>query len=145
MDERIRSDDVSNVDTAGTLPAGPHRITLDPLQGVSQAVASIALGMTFIIGSPATMLLIWVLWDSHFRDFRKVEIVLVAVCGFLGMLIILASAVFGLIFAIGAILAARRHHRPAALGVAGVLLNGFCLLLWIFIGILWAFAIGSRI
>jgi hypothetical protein len=145
MDERIRSDDAFGLGAAGTLPAEPPRIGLDPLHGVVQAMASIAIGMTFIISGPATMLLIWVLWDSHFRDFSRLDKVLVAICGFLGCLIILTSAVFGLIFGITAILAARQHNRPAALGITGVLLTGFSLLMWIFITILWAFAIGSRI
>jgi hypothetical protein len=69
----------------------------------------------------------------------------VAICGFFGFLMIATSGVFGLIYGITAILAARRQNRSAALGVAGVLLNGFCLLQWIFIAILWAFAIGARI
>jgi hypothetical protein len=43
---------------------------------------------------------IWVLWDSRFRDFTRLDIVLVAICGFVGGLIILTSAVFGLIFGI---------------------------------------------
>jgi hypothetical protein len=58
---------------------------------------------------------------------------------------ILTSAVFGLICGIKAIFAARRHNRSAALGVAGVLLNGFCVPLWIFIAILWAFAVGTQL
>jgi hypothetical protein len=145
MDERFHSDDAFGPGAGGTLPAEPTRINLDPLQGVAQALASIAIGMTFIIGSPATMHLIWTLWDSRFRDFSRLDIVLIAICGFFGCVIILTSAVFGLIFGIGAIMAARQHNRSAALGIAGVLLTGFCLLEWIFITILWAFAIGSRI
>jgi hypothetical protein len=145
VDERIRSDEPFGLGEAGTLPAEPTRINLDPLHGVVQALASVAIGMTFIIGSASVLHLIWVLWDSHFRGFGRLDIVLIAICGFIGFLIILTSAVFGLIFGITAILAARRHNRPAALGIAGVLLNAFCLLLWIFITILWACAIGSRI
>lgn len=130
---------------AGPPSGEPTGIGLDPLHGVVQGLASIALGMTFIIGSPATMHLIWVLWDSHFRGFAQVGILAVAICGFFACLMILIAAVFGLIFGVRAIEAARRHGRSAALGVAGVLLTGFCSLLWIFITILWAFAVGSRI
>jgi hypothetical protein len=145
VDDRIRSDDAIALGSTGTLPAESARINLDPFQGIVQGLASVAIGMTFIVGAPATMLLIWTLWDSHFREFTRIEIVLVAICGFVGCLVILTSAVFGLIFGITTILEARRHQRPAALGVAGVLLNGFCVALWLFITILWAFAIGSRI
>jgi len=145
MDERIRSDDAFGLGAAGTFPAEPTRIGLDPLHGVGQAMASIAIGMTFVICGPVTMQLIWVLWNSRFHDFSRLDIVLVAICGFIGCLIILTSAVFGLIFGIAAIMEARRHHRPAALGITGVLLTGFCVPMWIFITILWAFAIGSRI
>ena len=145
MDERIRSHDPLGLDSAGTLPAEPTRISLDPLAGFVQGLASVLLGMTFIVGSPATMHVIWALFDGHFRDFTKLDILLVAICGFLGGLMIVAMAVLGLIYGISAILTAREQNRSAALGVAGVLLNGFCVLLWIFIGILWAFAVGTRI
>lgn len=145
MDERIRSNDALGLGDPGALPAEPPRVNLNPLEDIVQALASVALGMTFIMASPASMLLIWFLWDSRFRDFSRLDVVLIAICGFLGCVIILVSAGFGLVFGITATLTARRHHRPAALGVAGVLLSGFCLPLWIFITILWAFAIGSRI
>ena len=145
MDERIRSDNELGLGDAGPYQPEPTRISLDPLHGVVQGLASIAIGMTFIVGAPATMLVIWVLFDGHFRGFNRLDIVLVAICGFLGCLMILASAVFGLIFGITAILAARQHNRPASLGIAGVLLTGFCIFLWIFIAVLWAFAIGARI
>jgi hypothetical protein len=145
MNEQIHSNDAFRLGTAGTLPAEQAPVYLDPLHGFAQALASIALGMTFVGGGPATMILIWVLFDGHFRDFSRLDKVLVAICGFLGMLMILTAAVFGLIFGVQAILAARRHNRPTSLGVAGVILNGFCLPLWIFIGILWAFAVGTRI
>ena len=145
MDERIRSDDAFGPGTAGTLSTEPSRINLDPLHGVVQGLASIAIGMTFITGSAGVMHLMWVMWDSRFRGFSKLDIILVAICGFIGALMILTSAVFGLIFGITAILAARRHNRSAALGVAGILLTGFCIVLWIFITVLWACAIGTRI
>jgi hypothetical protein len=143
VDARIRSHDLG-LGTAEPHPAEPM-ISLDPSHGLVQGLASILIAMTFIIGSPGVMHVMWVVWDSHFRDFTKTEIVLVAICGFGGGLIIITSAIFGLVFGISAIVAARRGNRPAALGVAGVLLNGFCVLLWLFIGVLWAFAVGSRI
>ena len=145
MDERFHSADAAGLGSAGTLPAEATPISLEPLHGVVQALASIALAMPFVIGGAPTMLVIWFLFDGHFRGFNRLDIVLVAICGFLGFLIILTSAVFGLIYGITAILAARRHNRSAALGVAGVLLNGFCVPLWIFIAILWAFAVGTRL
>ena len=107
MDERISSADTLGLGSAGELPAEPARINLDPWHGIVQGLASVALGMTFIFSGPAAMHLMWVLWDSRFRGFTRLEIVLVAICGFLGCLIILISAVFGLIFGITAILAAR--------------------------------------
>ena len=145
MDERFHATATAGPGTAGTLPAEPAPISLEPLHGVVQALASIGLPMPFIIGGAPAMLVIWFLFDGHFRGFNRLDIVLVAICGFLGSLMILTSAVFGLIYGITAILAARRHNRSAALGMAGVLLNGFCLLMWIFIAILWAFAVGTRL
>jgi hypothetical protein len=144
MDERVRIEsEFGGIrrDSVGESPG----VAFAPWHGIEQALASLGLGMTFTIGAPATMLLIHVLWDSHFRDFTRLEIVLVAICGFIGGLIVLTSAVFGLIFGITAIMAGRRQNRPIALGIAGVLLCGFDILMWIFIMILWAFAIGSRI
>lgn len=144
VDDRIHTGNAYGSAT-GALPAEPAPISRDPFAGVIQGLASIALGMTFVIGGPATMFLIWVLWDSHFRGFTRLDIVLIAICGFGGCLIILTSAVFGLIFGISSIMAARRQNSPASLGITGVLLTGFSIVMWLFITILWAFAIGSRI
>jgi hypothetical protein len=145
VDDRIRWDEPFGSTASRAIPGETGGITLDPLPGLVQGLASVALGMTFIVGAPATMLLIWVLFDGHFRDFSRVDIILVGICGFIGILIILSSSVFGLVFGISAIVAARAQNRPASLGIAGVLLTGFDILLWLFIMILWAFAVGTRI
>src|ERR1041385_9149285 len=120
VDERYRSDVAFGQPAAGTLPAESAAINSDPFAGVVQGLASIFLAMPFVVAGAPTMLVIWVLFDAHFRGFNRLDIILVAICGFLGMLIILTAAVFGLIFGISAILAARRQQRPAALGSAGV-------------------------
>ena len=113
------------------------------LAGVVPGLASLGIAMTFIIGAPGTMHVIWELYFHRFHGFSPVQVALVAICGFLGFLMIGTALVFGFVFGVGAILAARRHNRSAALGVAGALLNGFAVLLWIFIAILWVFAVAS--
>jgi hypothetical protein len=145
VEDRIRTDDPFGPAASRATPGEPGAIALDPLHGIVQGLASVAIGMVFAIGGPTTMSLIWVLFDGHFRDFSRIDIVLVAICGFIGGLIVVTSAVFGLIFGITAILAARRQNRSTALGVAGVLLCGLDLLMWIFIIVLWACAVGTRI
>jgi hypothetical protein len=145
VDERIHSHNAPVEGKAGTAPGEPAPMKPDAFPGVVQGLASVLIAMTFILGGPGSMQVIWILWDSHFRDFTKIEILLVAICGFAGCLIILTAAVFGLIFGILSVNTARQHNRPAALGHAGAMLNTFCIMLWIFIAVLWAFAIGSRI
>jgi hypothetical protein len=145
VEDRIRTDDPFGPAASRATAGEPGAIALEPLHGIVQGLASVALGMVFTIAGAPTMALIWLLFDGHFRGFSRLDIVLVAICGFIGCLIVVTSAVFGLIFGITAILAARRQNRPMALGVAGVFLCGYDLLMWIFIIILWACAVGNRI
>src|ERR1022692_4441628 len=145
MEDRIRTDDPFGSAASRAIPGEPGGVALDPFHGIVQGLASVALGMVYAIGGPPTMSLIWVLFDGHFRDFSRLEIVLVAICGFIGCLIVVTSAVFVLTFGTTAALAARRQNRPTALGVAAVLLCGLDLLMWMFIIILWAFAVGTQI
>ena len=56
MDDRIRLDDPFGPAVSRPMPGETGGITVDPLHGVVQGLASVALGMTFIVGSPATML-----------------------------------------------------------------------------------------
>jgi hypothetical protein len=126
------------------MPGEPAGIAIAPWQGIEQGFTSVALGMAlFVAGSP-TMLLIHVLWHSGFDGFNRLDRVLITICGVLGVLMVLACAVFGLVFGIAAVMAARRQNRPIALGLGGVLLNGFDVLLWLFILVLWVFAVASR-
>lgn len=143
MDDNFRSDIGYGPGATEAFPAesGPSRV--DPWAGVVPGLASLGIAMTFIIGAPGTMHVIWELYFHRFHGFSPVQVALVAICGFLGFLMIGTALVFGFVFGVGAILAARRHNRSAALGVAGALLNGFAVLLWIFIAILWVFAVAS--
>jgi hypothetical protein len=142
MDDRIHTE--NDFGAVRRESAGEAGIVLSPLPGIEQGLASTALGMAFVVGGPVTMILIHILWHSHFDGFNHLDIVLITVCGILGILFVLATSVFGLIFGISAIAMARQHHRPIALGLGGALLNGFDVLLWLFILVLWVVAVISH-
>jgi hypothetical protein len=143
VDERYKFAERAGPGSAGTLPAEAASISIEPFPGIVQALASVVLAMPFIVAGVPAMLMIWFLFDSRFRGFSRIDVILVAICGFLGFLMVVTFAVIGLIYGITAILVARRHNRSAALGMAGVMLNGFCVLLCVFIVILWALALNS--
>ena len=144
MDDRIRTESDFGAGIRRDGAAEPSSIGIAPWPGIEQGLASLALGITFTVGGPVTMILIHILWHSHFDGFNRLDRVLLTICGVVGCLIVLTSAVFGLIYGIGAIVAARRSNRPAALGVGGALLNGFAVLVWLFILALWVLAVASR-
>lgn len=142
MDDRIRTD--NDFGAVRRDSVGEPGIALSPLPGIEQGLASMGLGMTFVVGGPASMILIHMLWHSNFQGFNHLDKILITIFGILGILIVLASSVFGLIFGISAIGAARQHRRPIALGLGGALLNGFGIPLWLFILVLWVIAVISR-
>jgi hypothetical protein len=144
VDERIRTDSDFGAAVRRDSGGEPAGVAIAPWHGIEQGLTALALGMTFTVGGPVTMLLIHVLWHSGFDGFNRLDRVLITICGVLGCLIVLTCAVFGLIFGIAAIVAARRQNRPAAVGIGGVLLNGFDLLMWLFILALWVLAVASR-
>lgn len=58
MDERFHSAEATGLGPVGTLPAESSPISLEPLHGVVQALASIALAAPFIIAGAPVMLVI---------------------------------------------------------------------------------------
>jgi hypothetical protein len=144
MDERLRGETDFGAGIRRDGLGEPAGVAVAPWHSLQHGLASLALGMTFAIGGSPTMLLIHVIWRSGFDGFNRLDRVLLTICGVLGCLIVLTCAVFGLIGGIAAIAAARRQSHPIALGVGGVLLNGFNLLMWLFILVLWVLAVASR-
>jgi hypothetical protein len=144
MDDRIRTDSDFGAAVRRDVGGDPAGVAIAPWPGIEQGLASLALGMALFIGGAPTMLLMHVLWHSGFDGFNRLDRVLLTIFGVLGVLMVLTCAVFGLVFGISAMVAARRRNRPAALGLAGVLLNGFNVLLWLFILVNWVLAVASR-
>ena len=144
MDERIRLDDPFGAGTTRSIPGEPA-IGIEPLHGLEQCLASVALGAVFALMAFPTMLMIHILGDSHFRDWPKPLIVVGAAMGSLGGLFVLTSSVFGLIFGVLGMGAARRNDRPIALGFAGVLLNSLDLLMWLGALIAWIGTVAGNI
>ncbi|MFO0964782.1 MAG: hypothetical protein U0793_04225 [Gemmataceae bacterium] len=105
MDDNFRSDIGYGPGATEAFPAesGPSRV--DPWAGVVPGLASLGIAMTFIIGAPGTMHVIWELYFHRFHGFSPVQVALVAICGFLGFLMIGTALVFGFVFGVGAILA----------------------------------------
>src|SRR5206468_5814992 len=66
---------------------------------------------------------------------------ILGVAGVLGGLFVVVASVFGLIFGVFGIQAARQHRRPIALAVAGVFLNGIDILMWLGLLLCWIFAV----
>jgi hypothetical protein len=127
-----------------TIPGEPAGITLEPLHGVEQRLASVILGGVLCLMAFPAMLLIHVLADTHFRGIDRVGAVLIAVGGYCGGLLGMASLILGLIFGITGIMAARQQRRPIALGLAGVLLCSLALFMWLGIAVLWTAAVASH-
>jgi hypothetical protein len=136
MDERIRTD--SDFGAAVRRDIGDSAgVAIAPWPGIEQSLASLSLGGVFALMAFPTLLMIHLLGDSRFRGWPKSQIVVAAALGTLGGLFVVVSAVFGLIFGVLGMGAARRGSRSIALGFAGVLINSLDLLMWLGALIAW--------
>jgi hypothetical protein len=120
-----------------TLSTDSSRVPTMYAPNTESAQASIALGAVFAVMALQALLIIHMLQQTHFGGWHRISIILGAVIGICGGVVILVSAAIGLAFGIIGIAAARRAGRPIALGLAGVLLNGLDLLLWLAAMIAW--------
>jgi hypothetical protein len=130
MDERIRTD--SDFGPAVRRDIGePASVAIAPWPGIEQSLASVTLGGIFALMAFPTFLMIHVLGQSHFNGWARGLVIIAGILGTVGGLFVVACTVFGLIFGILGMGAARRSGRSAALGLAGVLLNSLDLFMWI--------------
>src|SRR5581483_7069649 len=107
MDERIRTDSDFGATVrrdGGSEPAG---VAIAPWHGIEQSLASVVLGSVFAIGGPPTALLIEFLQHNHFQGFGRVEVGAVGVAGGIGGILVLVMSVFGLVFGVMGMGAAR--------------------------------------
>jgi hypothetical protein len=144
VDDRIQSGGeygrIAQDDVPVDLPRAPAGLPW----GLEQALASVALGAVFAIMAFPTFLMIQVLGDQHFRGWAKALVIVAAVLGSIGGLFVLVSAMFGLIFGILGMGAARRAGRSVALAFAGVLLNSLDLFMWLGALIGWIATVADR-
>jgi hypothetical protein len=106
-------------------PAAP------PARGWEWGVASMGLGAVLALMAVPALLLAQQLQVSGFRGFARSDLRLAALGGYGGALLCLLLAGCAAGFGIAGIAAARREGRPVALGLAGVLLGGLDLFLWL--------------
>jgi len=99
--------------------------------------ASIALGTVFLLLAPPALTLAFWLEATGYKGFSASDKSLAALGGYGTVIAILALSAVGVVFGARGISAARWSRQPAALGVAGVLLNGLALAVWVGTGVAW--------
>ncbi len=139
MEERIRTD--TDFGTSRGLPGEPGGIAVPPWPGIEQSLASVILGAVFAVGGPPTFLLIEFLQNAHFQGIDRVGVGALGVAGSLGGLFVMMASVFGFVFGIMGMSAARQQRRSVALGLAGVFLNGLNVLMYLLLLVCWILAV----
>ena len=99
--------------------------------------ASIALGSVFLIMAPPTFMLVYILSLSPLTGWNQFAKGLVAIGGYATVFLILLFALVGAVLGFRAMAAACRAGLPDALGLAGVLLNGLAVMVWLGAGVAW--------
>jgi hypothetical protein len=100
-------------------------------RGWEWGAASLALGAVLALLAVLALQLAYQLETSGFRGFSRSDQRLAALGGYGGALCCLLLAGTAAGFGIAGIAASRREGRPVALGLAGVLLGGLDLFLWL--------------
>jgi hypothetical protein len=139
MDDHIRTR--SEFEPGLGLPGEPTGISITPWHGIEQCLASVILGSVFAVSGPITALLIEFLQNAHFQGIDRMERGALGVAGSLGGVFIIVASVFGFIFGIMGMSAARQQRRSVALGLAGVFLNGGNVLMWLLLLVCWILAV----
>jgi hypothetical protein len=107
--------------------------------------ASLALGAVLAILPVLGLKLTRDLEVTQFSDFSRSEQRLAAAGGYSSGVLGILLTVVAIAFAVAGIGAARREGRPIALGLAGLLLGGLDLFLWLGALLAWAFATWNRL
>ena len=113
--------------------------------GAEWGFASLALGGVFAVMAPPTYLLIEIVQQNSFGGFSHSDRLLAGLGGCFIAVLILALEGVGVGFGVAGINAARRHGRPTALGLAGVMLNALDLLVWAAAALAWLSAVGNAL
>lgn len=112
---------------------------------VEWGAASLALGAVFAIMAPVALLLVYFLESTHYQGFGRTEIRLAALGGYAAALIIWALVIIGIVSGIYSMSASRQQRRSIALGLAGVLLNGLDLFVWLGAALAWHASVWNRL
>jgi hypothetical protein len=99
--------------------------------------ASLALGAVLAVMVPPTLQLALALMVNGYRGFSRFDQRLAAIGGYGAVALILVLALVGCAFGVVGMVKSGRRGRPIALAVAGLLLNGVDVLMWIAVGLAW--------
>jgi hypothetical protein len=138
MDERIR---IESEFGTGVRHDSPGEPVAARWHGIEQTIASVILGSIGALSGPQMALLIRVIEDSNFRGIDRVAVGALGILGTLGGLFVVAVSIFGVVFGIVGMLAARRQGRSAALGLTGVFLCGLDSAMWLGLVVCWILAV----
>ena len=143
MEEHVRSE-------FGAVPSvqasrGPPTVEAAPRGGPEWGIASLTLGAVFAVMLPPAVLLVYELDASRYQSFSRSDVRLAAVGGSVAALCILGLAAAGFAFGLMDVVGAARRGRSIALGLAGVLLTGMDLLLWLATSVAWLSSIFNAV
>jgi hypothetical protein len=141
MDDRIHAHSEFGIGGSRELSGEPTDVSTRPWRGLEQTLASVVLGGVAALSGPTIALLIHILQETSFRGIGRVEVGILGVLGTIGGLFVVAVSVFGLVFGIMGMLAARRYARSAALALSGVFLCSFDALMWLGLVVVWILAV----
>jgi hypothetical protein len=126
---------------SGSTPMPPFggRATLEVGRNsaVEWGAASLTLDGVFAIMAPVALILAYLLESTGYVRFSPWDKRLAALGGYGSVFVILLLAVVGIVFGLVGMSESRRQQRSIALGLAGVLLNGLDLFLWVGAGLAW--------
>ncbi len=107
----------------------------DPRGGYEWGLAATLVGGVMSLIALITLILIDIVGTQWYPG--RSDRWFYAIGGTAGGLFALAVEVAGMVFAVWAVVAARRHRQPIGLGLAGVLLNGFAVFVTLGAALAW--------
>jgi hypothetical protein len=116
----------------------------DERRAAEWGLASLALGGVLVLLGPPTLLLEHQLESTGFSTMTRTEVRLAAIGGVTAGLVLLAFAVAAVVFGFWSVGAARRAGVPPARGLAGVMLGGLAVFIWVSAGGAWVGSVWWR-